>query len=158
MTTKLATVSLLLGIFVAGGATGGVITATWMKHAERERRETRFAERRAAMESFPTRQLDRLTTEVGLTPDQRAKVEQITRQTGEDFDRMRRESGSRFHERMQQMHDQIEALLTPEQKLKFAAFHKEQMERVRHDFEEHGTGRGRPPGGEGPPPPPPPER
>jgi hypothetical protein len=119
-------------------------------------------ERHAAMERFPERQVDRLSSVLELTSAQREKILEITRQAGAELDRLRRESWAETQQRVQKMNEAIRAVLTPDQLPKFDAFRKEQSERMHRFFPDRRDGRRWPPRNEhgpggSPPPPPPPE-
>jgi len=115
-------------------------------------------ERRGRMD--PAEMLERLKTAVNLTDDQTAKVKAIFQDQREKMEALRGdESLSREDRRAKMMelmkagHDQIRALLTPDQQQKFDAMPRPGFGRGPRGEGPRGERAG---GGEPPPPPPPP--
>ena len=137
MNTKPRTILILIGLFLAGAASGALLAL---------RLSGRPAERRP----FAERNMERMDQVLGLTPEQKPQIEVILYDTSDELGKLRRTGA----ELIGKMNTQIEALLTAEQKMKFGVFQAEQAERLRRcsaEREQHGrTGR------EGKPPPPPP--
>jgi Spy/CpxP family protein refolding chaperone len=123
MNSKPRTILILVGLFLAGAASGVFLA---LRLAPEER--SRLHERRPYLE----RNLGRLDEALAFTPAQRAKVEEVVRATGEELAKLRRESRLATMQQIRAMNAQIEALLTPEQRVKFSAFQREQFERLRH--------------------------
>jgi Spy/CpxP family protein refolding chaperone len=69
--------------------------------------------------------LKRLTRELDLREDQRQRVEELLRETGQEFVRLREEIGPRFREIRERSREKMRAVLSPEQQAKFEALEKE---------------------------------
>src|SRR5262245_13876274 len=61
----------------------------------------------------------RLTQELDLTPDQRARVETVLKESRARIEALQREVGGRFEAERQQLRDEIRHVLTPEQQPRF---------------------------------------
>ena len=148
MNTKPRTLLILAGLFLAGVASGAFLT---MRLAPGH--HDRAPERR----SFTERTLERMDRALVFTPEQRPQIEALLRTTGDELAKLRHESRRAALEQIRAVNTRIEALLTPEQRIKFRAFQKDQFERMRrHQVERNQREeRGRPRNGDGPPPPPP---
>lgn len=136
MNTKPRTILILVGLFLAGAASGALVA---LRLCGRPPQRLPFAERN----------MERLEHILGLTPEQRSKIEVIVRTTSDEMWKLRHAGAAELGK----MNAQIEVLLSPEQKTKFAVFQMEQAERMRRRMagrEQHGR-----PGSEGRPPPPP---
>ena len=92
--------------------------------------------------------LDRMQRDLNLTPDERAQILQIVRETRSKVMAMRREFEHQRHEAILQARARVRAVLTPEQRDKFDRDFRPPPEHER-DHGMHGDG---PPEG-GPPPP-----
>lgn len=106
-------------VFIAGGMTGAFFGMT---HARRA-----FFEppRRGIMGE---RMRERLRTQLDLTPEQMAKISPIVDKTATQLDEIRRQTGRRVRELIQDSHQQMAANLTEEQRAKL----KKIEERHRH--------------------------
>jgi Spy/CpxP family protein refolding chaperone len=101
----------------------------------------------------PTQRADMLKQNLNLTDDQTSQVKTIFEDSRTKMEALRSNSSLSQDDRRSQMmslrkaeNDKIEALLTPDQKTKYAALQQQMRGRMR----------GGPPNGEAPPPPPPP--
>lgn len=144
MLTKPRTILVLLCIFLAG-AVSGVFLAPLVHRPGHERRMPR---------AFHERNMDRLEHALALEPAQRADIEALMRATGEELAALRRDSWRDSLQRIRAMNTKIAARLTPEQRVKFEAFQREQLERLLRRQSERDQRRGH---GRGDLPPPPPE-
>ena len=124
MLTKPRTILILVGIFLAGGVSGVFLAPLFHSH-ERTRSPLRH--------TFAERHMGRLEKVLELTPEQRAQVEVLVQRTGEEMAKLRRDSLRDGFQRMKALNDKIAALLTPEQRVKFENFQREQMERLRRN-------------------------
>lgn len=143
MLTKPRTILFLAGIFLAG-AVSGVFVAPLVHGRDRGRLPPR---------AFHERNMERLERTLELTPEQRTQVDLLLRETGDRLAKMRRESLREGFEQIRAMNVKIAALLTPEQRTKFEAFQREQLERINRHQAERDQRHGRNPA-DGPPPPP----
>ena len=115
-------------VFVAGGVTGGFLGASTIRHYF-------LAVGHHGMAAQRMRQ--HLKAELNLTPEQMAKITPITDKTAAQLEEIRRDTGSRVREIFASSHEQIAAVLTPEQQAKF-----EQMRQRRHRMMGRFHGRG----------------
>ncbi|HEV2578245.1 MAG TPA: hypothetical protein VGU25_13640 [Acidobacteriaceae bacterium] len=106
----------------------------------------------------PGRRAERMKHELNLTDDQTSQVKTILEDSRTKMEALRSNSSlSQDDRRSQAMslrkaeNDKIEALLTPDQKTKFATMQQQMRDRMRN-----GGPEGAPAGGPPPPPPPPP--
>lgn len=140
---KILIILCLVGIFAAGGATGAFIAL-------------RFVKSHGPVDRVMLRQLDRMTSELDLTPEQHDQVEKILREGTKEMSALRmkaiRDGGAKIRE----MNQEISAILTPVQQAKFEELLKRQRERIRRFQQERGEHHGSPPEGPGEEPPPPP--
>ncbi len=100
---------LAFGLGVVGGAVGfGVYHA-------------RFGDWRSpgGAARFQDRILSRLTKELGLSPEQRQKVEAVLEETSQEFAKLREEIGPKFREIRNQAQQRIRAALDAAQQVKF---------------------------------------
>ena len=119
---------ILIAIFVAGVATG--LLVPWRVLSARH-------DRPQGPRPKMVRILERIDHALELTPEQRPEVEAIVRASSETLDRLRRESFKAGAAEIETMNAKIQALLTPEQREKFAELQREQRERVRRFEREH---------------------
>ena len=77
------------------------------------------------------RGVNRLTTELNLTPDQQKQLGAILTDMQHGFDGVRRQMDPQFDQIREQGHDQIRQILTPEQRPKFEDFLKRVSEERR---------------------------
>jgi len=144
MLTKPRTILVLVGIFLAG-AVSGVFLAPLIRihrppapHAPRP---------------FLVRTMARLEEKLQLTPEQRKQVEVLAQQAGLELGKLRRESWQESMKTIQRLNAGIAAILTPEQRVQFEAYQREQIERLRkRQMDREGRYGFR---GDAPPPPPP---
>ena len=143
---KILIVLCMVGIFAAGGATGVFVTLRFVRH-------------HGPVDRFVGRQLDKMTRDLELTPEQHEQVEKILRDGTEQLSALRHESIRQGAAKIREMNEKIAAVLNPDQKAKFEEFLKKQRERIRRFQQEraerHGP-QGGPPDGNGDEPPPPP--
>lgn len=140
----------LLGIFVAGGVTGGFVTLRIIKNRVLDR---------PVPEEWAPRHLKRLVDRLALTPEQQEQIRPIVRHNMEQLNRLRNLSMTETQMRLESMQRDIAQKLTPEQRAKFEQMNRElretreQREKVERARRAKG---GRPPGerppGDRPPP------
>ena len=99
----------LIGVFVAGFASGLLAGAVHARHVFFGRHHHGFAGDRFR---------DHLKRELQLTPEQNQQVEPILERLGDQLDTIRAETRRRVGDAMAQSHRQIVPLLTPEQQEK----------------------------------------
>jgi len=107
-------------VFLAGGMTGALITASQTHHLL-------FGPYRGALSD---RMRDRLRVELRLTDEQMTKISPIIDKTATQLEAIRMETGRRVHETFAAAHREIAADLTPEQRAKLQKIE----ERHRHWF------------------------
>ncbi len=150
MITKPRTVLVLVGIFIAGLASG-VFLAPAVGPLFRPK-----AKMPVPRPSFAERNMGRLEEVLSLTPEQRVKIEALMRQAGDELAKNRRESWRVAGEHLRRLNEQIAELLSAEQRVKFEEFKREQEEKIRQrtaDPEPRGPKHGGYPPHRPPPPP-----
>lgn len=115
------------GIFIAGLLVGGLVTLRWGKN---------LGQRSPRGEQFGAQMLQRLITQLELTPEQQAKVKPIIDQGSEELRQLRRTTQRTTAGVLERMQGEIAAVLTPEQKAKFDQQVSRQRERIRSFMEE----------------------
>ena len=128
----------LVGIFLAGAVTGGLLTLRF-----NEGRHHRSPERWGA------EQMKNLADRLELTPAQVGQVSVIINRAMEEMHTLRRRSIQQATERMAKMEAELKPLFTPKQRAEYERIQQEQHERFRKWMSEHARH------GEPPPPPPP---
>jgi hypothetical protein len=113
-------------IFIAGGATGAVIT---LKNARDRQAQP------PSVEKACTRFQDQLIAKLGLTPAQVRKLQPVFDQTAHDLRVIHAKALRNGDEVIRKAHQQIARELTPEQKRKLDAFDQEREEWLRHRFQ-----------------------
>lgn len=121
MNTKARTILILAAIFGAGLASG-VLLAPVLHGRDRPP---------AAPRHFVDRTLDRLEQKLRLTPEQRIQVRELAKESGIELGKIRRDSWQESMKAIQRLNEKIAALLTPEQRVQFDEFQREQFERLR---------------------------
>ena len=148
MLTKPRTILVLAGIFVAGAVTGVFLAPLVRWHGPH----------RPPLQAFHERNMHRLEQVLDLNAEQRIAVDKLMRETAQELATQRRESWQANTRKLQEMNAKIEALLTPEQRKRFAVFRQEQIERLNRRLGERLPRHMQVPDGmrpEGMPPPPP---
>lgn len=149
MTKPWKLILLLVGIFIAGGITGAVVTV-------RVGREW-FANR-----SMPDRwasiHLKKLSEKLGLKPEQEEQILPIIRRNRDDLNDVKMECQAQIRTVFERMEREIIVILTPEQRPKYEKLIQEMREKAKKN---RPNAPGEPPGGRddkppGSPPPPPP--
>lgn len=133
------------GVFLAGVLAGGAITMR-LEH------RPRFGGRLPPPPEFLPKMMARLTDRLELTGEQTAKIRPIIAQAQTDFQQLRRQHVKDVAQVMERMHNDVAALLTPEQKVKLDQMRQEfraRAERMRREF----RGANPPPPDDGAPPP-----
>ncbi len=142
----------LLGIFVAGGVTGGFVTLRIIKNRVLNR---------PVPEEWAPRHLKRLVDRLDLTPEQQEQIRPIVRHNMEQLNRLRNQSLAETQMRVETMQRDIAQKLTPEQRRKFEQMNRElrdaREEREKVERARRAKG-GRPPGERPPGDLPPPEK
>lgn len=108
------------GVFVAGGIFGAALALRWAGPPH--------PGHRAAIAEL--HMMDRLNSELSLTPEQRRKIEPIVTRVEAETRRLRRESIQSFRAVMEKANAEIAAELTPEQQAKLEDMRKRFRERV----------------------------
>lgn len=143
-------IAVLLGIFVAGGVTGGFVTLRVLRE--------KFSHRPMPEEWAP-RHLKRLVDRLALTPEQQEQIRPIVRHNMEQLNRLRKQSLAETQMRIESMQRDIAQKLTPGQLAAFEQMNRELREareaREKAERAKRATG-DRPPGerppGDQPPP------
>ena len=115
------------GIFVAGILVGGLVTLRWGKNV---------SQRQPMGEQFGPQLMERLVTQLDLTPEQQAKVKPIVDAAPEELKQVRRTTQRTSAAVLVRMQGDIGTVLTPEQKTKFDTQVGQARERIRHFMEE----------------------
>lgn len=132
---------LLVGIFIAGGVTGGFVTL-------RLGRELLAKHRRP--EQWAPMHLKRLTERLDLKPEQQEELRPIVRRNMEDLNHLRTTAMAETKRIFERMEREITEKLTPEQRVKFEQMNKEFREKAKR-FTDRQPGRDRPAGEPGKP-------
>jgi uncharacterized membrane protein len=109
----------LLGIFVAGGVTGGFITARVCKNRMMNR---------PVPEEWAPRTLKRLVEGLGLSSEQQEQIRPIVRRHMEELNRMRNHSMAETQTVVEGMQREISEQLTAEQRGKYEQMNRELRE------------------------------
>jgi uncharacterized membrane protein len=109
----------LLGIFVAGGVTGGFFTARVCKNKLLNR---------PVPEEWAPRTLKRLIERLELTPAQQDQIRPIVRRHMEELNRVRNQSMSDTQYVVEGMQSEISEQLTAEQRIKYEQLNRELRE------------------------------
>jgi Spy/CpxP family protein refolding chaperone len=128
-------------IFMAGAGTGSLIALRYAQAFLPQPRQPG-----AVVERFGLMQMQRLTDQLDLTDAQREKIKPIVQKAGADLRRLSTDSQHETRDILTAMHDQVAALLTPEQNKKFDEIRLQMQKRMNQQFQ----GGGRWPGGQGP--------
>jgi Spy/CpxP family protein refolding chaperone len=106
--------------------------------------------------------MDRLEARLNLTSEQRREIDRILEESHARAESFRESMGPKVRALMEETHERVTAVLTPEQREQFEEMRRTHHQRAREWFlgghgPRHGRGRGHGLGPHGPPPPPPPE-
>ena len=96
-------------VFVAGAITGAFLGGSYARHLF-------FKFHHPSL--IGVRMKERLRTDLNLTPEQVAKISPIVDKAAAQLQQMRQDTGQRVHEIMAEVHQQIAANLTGEQRQK----------------------------------------
>ena len=133
------------GIFIAGILVGGLVTLRWGRN---------FVQRSPWGEQFGPQMMQRLVTQLDLTPEQQAKVKPIVDAATEELRQLRHTTQRTTAAVLVRLQGDIAAVLNPDQKAKFDTQVGQARERIRHFMEERAR-RMKERGGRNPPPAPP---
>lgn len=135
---------LLAGIFLAGGLVGSAVTL----HFARE-----YVHHRAMPEQWGPARLKMLARQLDLTPAQIEQLRPVVHRNMAELGQVRQEGFRETRRVLARLEQDIAAVLTPEQKVRFKELNDELRERARRQMERRRSERERRgPGGEGPPP------
>ncbi|MDB6169110.1 MAG: hypothetical protein JWM88_1974 [Verrucomicrobia bacterium] len=119
-----------LGIFAAGIVSGTLLGARYGHQLFPRSRSPES-------QNFSARMMERLGSELALTPEQTARIRPIVERTQGDLQNLRRDYMQQVTHVMDEMHSQIGAILTPEQRQKLEELRKrfrERSERIRREY------------------------
>ena len=114
----------MLGIFVAGAATGAFVALGTVK---------KMAERRGLNQlpaPWSPQQLRRLAEALSLTDEQLKKIRPIVRRNMEDMGRLRQFTAGEMRRNLERLEREISAELTPEQQDKFREMQEMMRKRI----------------------------
>lgn len=117
----------LIGIFAAGGVTGGFVTLRVCKNKILNR---------PVPEEWAPKHLKRLADRLELTPEQQEQIRPIVRRNMEQLNRVRNHSLAETQTVVEGMQRDIAEKLTPEQRTKFEQMNRELRE-AREAREKH---------------------
>jgi uncharacterized membrane protein len=117
----------LIGIFAAGGVTGGFVTLRVCKNKILNR---------PVPEEWAPKHLKRLVDRLALTPEQQEQIRPIVRRNMEQLNRVRNHSMAETQTVVEGMQQDIAEKLTPEQRTKFEQMNRELRE-AREAREKH---------------------
>ncbi len=112
---------LLTGIFLAGGATGSLLTVRFGRD---------LINQRAALEKWAPDHLRKLTERLDLTTEQVERLKPIVYRNMEEIGRLRSDSMRETRSVFERMEREIAAQLTPEQRAKFEEHNRQKRERL----------------------------
>jgi len=115
------------GIFLAGILVGGLVTLRVGKN---------WAQRQPMAEQYGPKLMQRLVTQLDLTPEQQDKIKPIVDQAAEELRQLRRTTQRTTASVLERMQGDIGAVLTPAQKTKFDDQVSQQRERFKRFMEE----------------------
>src|ERR1035437_9981574 len=115
----------VLAIFLAGGGSGAFVG--WQMC------------RRTPIALVPPAEIGarlraRFQSRLDLTPDQVQKIDPMIDQAMRRVEAIRKETASRVFANVSNLHEQVLAVLTPEQKLKYEELERERREYLRQKF------------------------
>jgi Spy/CpxP family protein refolding chaperone len=115
----------VLAIFLAGGGSGALIA--WKMC------------RRLPVAPSPTAEIGarlraRFQSRLDLTPDQAQKVDPMIDQAMRQVEAIRQETASHVFANVSNLEEQVRAVLTPEQKVRFEELERERREHLRQKF------------------------
>lgn len=159
MTQPWKVVLVLIGIFLAGAVTGGLVVARFGRE---------LIAHRPMPDQWAAVQLRRLAERLDLTPQQQEELKPIIRRNMEELRKLRNYAMSESRTVFERMQREIREKLTPGQRAKYEQMQKDFRERARRVFPDRpwrGPGGSRPdrehpgrPGDERPDDQPPPEK
>ena len=120
-----------LGVFVAGIFSGAMLGVRFGRHFMPP------ANRSPGGQNFGPQMMKRLEEQLELTPEQTTQIAPIVERTQVEVQRLRKENVREMTKVMDQMHTEVSAILTPEQRVKLEELRKkfrERSERLRREF------------------------
>jgi Spy/CpxP family protein refolding chaperone len=115
----------VLVIFLAGSGSGALITWQICQRVVIAPRTP---------EQIGTRLRGRFKSRLDLSPDQVQKIDPMIDQAMRQVKVIRRETASRVFANVSHLHEQVELVLTPEQKVKFEVLERERNEFLRQKY------------------------
>lgn len=115
---KLWTIISLIIVFSAGLISGVLLN----KHIFNKKHKSQYERtdrKRTSSTHYPT--LDRWTQELGLTAEQKEKIQEIFKNNEERFKTLRKDMNESLREIRVQLNNEIKSVLTEEQKVKYEA-------------------------------------
>jgi Spy/CpxP family protein refolding chaperone len=117
------------GVFIAGMFGGALLGARYARHVFP-------SPRNMPSQNFAARLMERYVDRLELTADQVSKIEPIVQKAQVEVQRQRRENLREITRTMDQMHSEIAAILTPEQRVKMDELRRkfrERSDRIRRE-------------------------
>ena len=111
---------LLVGIFLTGGVTGAFVALRFGREV---------VARRPTPEPWAPLHLKRLSDRLELTAEQQERIRPIVRRGMEDLNRTRETTVRESRRIFERMEEDVAAVLTPEQKVKYEQLNRELRER-----------------------------
>ncbi len=118
---KLWTIISLIIVFSAG-LIGGVLLDKHIFNKKHKSPYERTDRKRTSSSHFPT--LDQWTQELGLTPDQKGKIQEIFKNNEERFKALRKDMNTNLRDIRVQLNNEIKSVLTEDQQVKYEAMIK----------------------------------
>lgn len=136
-------VLLLGGIFLGGMVVGGALTLHFGQQ---------FIQRRTNPEQWGPERLRMLARHLDLSPGQMEQLRPVVHRNMSELAELRQDAFRETRRVLERLEQEIAAVLTPEQKVKFKELNEELRERARRQMERRRQERERRgPGAEGPP-------
>ncbi len=115
---KLWAIISLIIVFSAG-LVSGILLDKHLFNKKNEQRSARADYKRTSSPRYPT--LDQWTQELGLTPDQKEKLQEIFKNNEEKFKTLRKDMDEDLRNIRNQLTNEIKSVLTEEQQAKYEA-------------------------------------
>ena len=120
-----------LGVFVAGIFSGAMLGVRFGRHLMPPGNHA------PGGQNFGPQVMKRFEEQLELTPEQTTQIGPIVERTQVEVQRLRKENVREMTKVMDQMHTEVSAILTPEQRVKLEELRKkfrERSERLRREF------------------------
>lgn len=129
-------------VFMAGAGTGSLIALRYAQAFMPQPRQPGVV-----VQQFGVMQMQRLAERLDLTDEQREKIKPIVQKSAADLRRLSADSQRETRDILTSMHNQVAALLTPDQVKKFDQMRQQMQRRMNQQFQDRPRWSGAAPGG-----------